>query len=137
VASTLTLTGAKALQLGVPAAYADGLDAALTKLQSQRGAALTKMKAAKKPVAQAAAARQAAAAYGAAARTHPGTVPPQVGAADAAILAALRAGQAGYAQLAVASASGNRGNYAAAQRKIRQADGALKKALALLAASPQ
>jgi hypothetical protein len=137
VASTLTLTGATPFQLGVPAAYANGLNAALTKLQGQRGAALAKLKAAKKPGPQAAAARQAAAAYGAAARTHPSTVPPQVGAADAAILAALRAGQRAYTALAVAAASGNSGKYAAAQGQIRRADGALQKALQLLQSSPQ
>jgi hypothetical protein len=136
VASTLTLTGAKAFDLGVPAAYASGLTAALAKLQGARGAALAKMRSAKTPSAQAAGARQAAAAYGAAARTHPSEVPPQVGDADAGILAALRAGQSGYTSLATAAASGNGGRYAAARGKIAKADKALQKALQQLQSSP-
>jgi hypothetical protein len=137
VASTLTLSNATAYELGVPKAYAGGLNAALAKLKAQRGAALAKLKSAKTPAAQAGAARQAAAAYGAAARTHPKQVPPQVGAADAAILAALRAGQRGYLQLAAATAGGNTGKYAAAKGQIAKADAALQKALKQLQTSPQ
>jgi hypothetical protein len=137
IASTLTLTGAKAYDLGVPKSYADGLNAALTKLQAQRAAALGKLRSAKTPGAQAAAARQAATAYGNAARTHPAQVPPQVGAADAAILAALRAGQRGYAGLAAGAASGNKARYNAAQSTIKKADAALQAALKLLSSQPQ
>jgi hypothetical protein len=137
VASTLTLTGAKSYPLGVPPDYAQGLNAALGKLTSGRNAALARMRAAKKPVAQAAAARQAAAAYGAAARSHPGSVPPQVGLADATILSGIRLGQRGYLALAGAAARGNSSAYSAAQRQIRKADGAIKKGLNQLKSSPQ
>jgi hypothetical protein len=64
-------------------------------------------------------------------------VPPQVGAADAAILASLRAGQRGYAALAAGAASGNKARYNAAQSTIKKADAALQAALKLLSSQPQ
>src|ERR671910_2128292 len=86
VASTLVVSGdAKTFALGVPEDYANGLNAAIGKLENDRKAAVAKLKSAKTPDAQASAARQAAAAYAAAIKSHPDDVPPQVGDADAAI----------------------------------------------------
>jgi hypothetical protein len=129
VASTVTLSGAKPFDLGVPKDYANGLSAALKRLQAQRKAALARMKSAKTPRAQASAARQAAAAYAAAARSHPKVVPPQIAQTDAAILAALRAGQKGYLTVAAGAASGSGGRYKAGARQVKKADAALQKAL--------
>jgi hypothetical protein len=137
VASTLTLSGAEAYELGVPKDYADGLSAALDKLQSQRKSALDKLKSAKTPAAQASAARQAAAAYEGATKSHPKDVPPQVAEADAAILAALRDGQKGYETLAAGASAGNKSRYAAGERQVKKADAALEKALASLSKQPQ
>jgi hypothetical protein len=137
VASTLTLSGAEAFELGVPKDYAGGLSSALTKLQSQRKAALAKLKSAKTPSAQASAAKQAAAAYAGAIKTHPKDVPPQVAEADAGILAALRAGQKGYETVAAGASGGDRGRYASGERQVKKADAALRKALGGLSKQPQ
>jgi hypothetical protein len=137
VASTLTVSGAKTYDLGVPKEYADGLNAALGKLQTQRKAALAKLKSADTPAGQAKAARQASAAYATAASGLPKSVPPQVAKAHAAILAALRGGQKGYAALAAGAASGNSSRYAAGKRQVAKADAALEKALSQLAKQPQ
>jgi hypothetical protein len=137
VASTLTLTGAKPYDLGVPAAYANGLSSALSELQSSRKPALAKLRVAKTPSAQASAARQAAAAYATAAKMHPGQVPPQVGDADDAIYTSLRAGQRAYAALAAAAAGGNSGRYTAAERQVKAADRALQQGLQQVQSSPQ
>ena len=137
VASTLTLSGAEAFELGVPQDYADGLSAALEKLESQRSAALDKLKDAKTPAAQASAARQAAAAYEGATKSHPKDVPPQVEEADRAILAALRDGQKGYETVAAGASAGNKSRYAAGERQVKKADAALEKALAGLSKQPQ
>jgi hypothetical protein len=137
VASTLTINGAKAYPLGVPKAYTTSLNGALTKLQSQRKAALAKLKSAKTPGSQASAARAAAGAYGAAVKALPKTVPPQVAKAQAAIAAALRAGQKGYLTLAGGAASGSKSRYGAGKRQVAKADAALKKALAQLSKQPQ
>src|SRR4051794_8824951 len=100
-ASTLTLSGAKAIDLGVPPSYAKTVNATIQRLETQRAAALKKLKAAKTPKAQAAAARQAAAAYSTAAKTLAGTNGgPQVDAINTAIIVALRRGAAGYTQMA-------------------------------------
>ena len=48
-ASTLTLSGAKGVDLGVPAGYSKALNAAIQRLQAERAAALKKLKAAKTP----------------------------------------------------------------------------------------
>jgi hypothetical protein len=138
VASTLTLSGdAEAFDLGVPEDYANGLNGALTRLQGQRKAALAKLKSADTPAGQASAARQAAAAYGAAVRSHPKSVPPQVADADAAILAALRDGQKGYLTIASGAAGEDAGEYRSGERQVKKADAALEKALKQLEKQPQ
>jgi hypothetical protein len=138
VASTLTLSGdAKAFPLGVPKAYVDGLNAALEKLQTQRKAALSKLKSAKTPAAQASASRQAAAAYAGAIKSHPKSVPPQVAQADAKILAALRDGQKGYTTMAAGAAADNKSRYRQGTSQVKKADAALEKALKQLENVPQ
>jgi hypothetical protein len=64
-------------------------------------------------------------------------VAPQVQKADAAILAALRAGQKGYETVAAGASSGSKGRYAAGEQEVKKADAALTKALAALAKQPQ
>jgi hypothetical protein len=132
-ASTLTLSGAQAFDLGIPKSYAAALSSAISNLQSARAGALSKLKAAKTPAAQAAAARQAAAAYAAAAKTLAGQkVPPQLAQANTAILAALRNGAAGYGAMASGASGGNRGAYLSGAATVKKADGALQKALQAL-----
>ena len=136
IASTLTLSGARAYTLGVPSWYANGLNGALKKLQAQRKAALAQMKKAKSPKAQGRAARQAAAAYAGALKSHPKSVPPQLARADAAIFAALKAGQKGYSTLAAGAAGDDSAKFAAGKRQVAKADRALRKALAQLSNQP-
>jgi hypothetical protein len=129
-ASTLTLSGAEAFDLGIPQSYTKALDDAIAKLQADRAAALKRLKAAKTPDAQASAARAAAAAYGAAVKklqSQKGG--PQVEAANAAIVAALRQGQAGYTQMAAGAAAADSGRYKAGAAAVKKADAALQKAL--------
>jgi hypothetical protein len=132
-ASTLTLSGAQAFDLGVPKAYAGAVSSAISKLQAARTGALGKLRAAKTPAAQATAARQAAAAYAAAARSLAGQkVPPQLAQANGAIVAALRGGASGYAAMAAGAAQGNTGAYKTGAAAVKKADGALQKALQAL-----
>jgi hypothetical protein len=132
-ASTLTLSGVQAFDLGVPKSYADALNGAMGKLQSARKPALAKLKSAKTPSAQAAAAREAASAYGTAAKSLAGQkVPPQLDAANVAIVSALRRGQSGYSAMAAGAAGGNSGAYKTGAAAVKKADGALAKALQAL-----
>jgi hypothetical protein len=129
-ASTLTLSGVQAFDLGVPKSYADALNGAVTKLQAARKAALAKLQSAKTPTAQAAAARQAAAAYGTAAKALAGQkVPPQLDAANVAIVSAMRQAQSGYSAMAAGAAGGNTGAYKTGTAAVKKADAALAKAL--------
>jgi hypothetical protein len=132
-ASTLTLSGTKATELGIPASYVKSVNGAITAMQSKRAAALKKLKSAKTPGAQASAARQAAAAYAGAARTIAGQkVPPQVSAINTAILAALHQGAAGYTQMAAGSAGNNSSRYKGGQSQVKKADKLLQKSLKAL-----
>src|SRR4051794_2235114 len=132
-ASTLTLSGTKATELGIPASYVKTVNGAIKTMQSKRSAALKKLKSAKTPAAQASAARQASAAYAGAAKSIAGqNVPPQVSEINSAILAALRQGAAGYAQMAAGSASNNSSKYKAGQSEVKKGDKALQKALKAL-----
>jgi hypothetical protein len=132
-ASTLTLSGTKATELGIPASYVKTVNGAIKTMESKRSAALKKLKSAKTPGAQASAARQAAAAYAGAAKSIAGqNVPPQVSTINAAILAALRQGAAGYTQMAAGSASNNSAKYKGGQSEVKKADKALQKALKAL-----
>jgi hypothetical protein len=135
-ASTLTLSGAKAIPLGVPPAYAKAVNDTIQRLQAERGAALKKLKAAKTPSAQATAARQVAAAYAAAAKTLASqTGGPQVDAVNTALIAALRQGAAGYTQMAAGAANNNAGRYQTGVATVKKADAALQKALKALSQS--
>jgi hypothetical protein len=135
-ASTLTLSGTKATDLGIPASYVKAVNGAVQGMQAKRTAALKKLKAAGTPGAQAAAARQAAAAYAGAAKALAGQqVPPQVAAINSALLAALRQGAAGYTQVAAGSASNNSGRYKGGVNQVKAADKALQQALKALGQS--
>jgi hypothetical protein len=132
-ASTLTLSGAEAVDLGIPPSYAKALNGAIAKLDSQRSAALKKAKSAKSNSAQASALRQAAAAYSTAAKTLASQKGgPQVDAANTAIISALRAGAAGYTAMASGAASDNSGRYSAGSKAVKKADAALAKGLKAL-----
>ena len=129
-ASTLTLSGAKGVDLGIPASYSKALNGAIARLQTERAAALKKLKAAKTPAAQASAARQAAAAYAAAAKTVASqNAGVQVEPANTAIIAALRQGASGYGQMAAGAAGNDSGKYKSGSAQVKKADAALQKAL--------
>jgi hypothetical protein len=135
-ASTLTLSSAKAIDLGVPPSYAKTVNNTIKKLQAQRAAALKKLKTATTPGAQAAAARQVAAAYAGAATTLASQQGgPQVDAANTAIVAALRAGAAGYTQIASGAAADDAGRYTTGTSAVKKADSGLQKALKSLSQS--
>jgi hypothetical protein len=132
-ASTLTLSGTKATDLGIPASYVNGVNGAIKTMQSKRAAALKKMKSAKSPSAQASGAREAAAAYSGAAKSIAGQkIPPQVSEINTAILAALHQGAAGYTQMASGAASNNSSKYKGGQSEVKKADKALQQALKAL-----
>jgi hypothetical protein len=132
-ASTLTLSGTKATDLGIPASYVKAVNGAIGSMQSKRAAALKKLKSAKSPGAQASAARQAAAAYAGAAKSIAGQkVPPSASAINSAILAALRQGAAGYTQMAAGSAGNSPSKYKGGQSEVKKGDTALQKALKAL-----
>jgi hypothetical protein len=132
-ASTLTLSGTQAVDLGVPQAYAKALDSTIQRLQAERAAALKKASAAGSPAAQAGALRQAAAAYAAAARTLAGQKGgPQVQGANTAIIARLRQGAIGYTLMAAGAASNNPARYRSGQRAVGSADAGLRNALKAL-----
>jgi hypothetical protein len=129
-ASSLTLAGAKAFDLGVPKSYAAAVSATIKKLESARKAALGKLKAAKTPGTQAAAARKAAAAYATAAKSLAGqTVPPQLEQANVAIVSALRRAATGYTAMAKGADNGSSGAYLSGAASVKSADKALQKAL--------
>jgi hypothetical protein len=135
-ASTLTLSGVKASNLGIPASYVNTVNGAIKTMQTKRAAALGKVKSAKNPAGQATGLRAAAAAYAGAAKTLAGAgAPPQVGAINAALVAALRHGAAGYTQMAAGAASNNGGMYSAGAKQVKQADAALQQALKALSQS--
>jgi hypothetical protein len=132
-ASTLTLSGTQAIDLGIPPYYVKALNGAMSKLESQRSAALGKAKSAKTNSAQAAALRQAAAAYSTAAKTMASQKGgPQVDGANTAIVASLRAGAAGYTAMAAGAAGNDPGRYKSGQNAVKKADAALQKALKAL-----
>ena len=117
-ASTLTLSGTEAVDLGIPESYTKALNSAMTKLQSERAAALKKAKSAGSTSAQASALRQAAAAYSTAAKTLAAQKGgPQVDGANTAILAALRQGSGGYTTMAEAVSANNAGRYKTGRRR--------------------
>jgi serine/threonine-protein kinase len=135
-ASTLTLSGTEAVDLGIPQTYVKALNSSLQKLQSERTAALKKVKSAGSPAAQASALRQAAAAYAAAAKTLAGQKGgPQVDGANTAIIAALRQGAAGYTLMASGASSNDPGRYKSGETSVKKADAALAKALKALNSS--
>jgi serine/threonine-protein kinase len=129
-ASTLTLSGTEAVDLGIPDAYTKALNATVTRLQSERGAALKKAKSAGSTSAQASALRAAAAAYAAAAKTLAAQKGgPQVDGANTAILAALRQGTGGYTAMAAGVSANDPGRYKSGAATVKKADAALAKAL--------
>jgi hypothetical protein len=132
-ASTLTLSGTEAVDLGIPPSYSKALNSAIQKQQADRAAALKKAGAAKTNSAQASALRQAAAAYSTAAKTLASQKGgPQVDGANTAIIAALRAGAAGYTAMAAGAAGNDPGRYTSGEKAVKKADAALQKALKAL-----
>src|SRR4051794_15574177 len=132
-ASTLTLSGTEAVDLGIPGSYVKALNSAMQKLNAERSAALKKAHSASTNSAQASALRQAAAAYSTAAKTLASQkTGPQVEGANTAIIAALRAGAAGYTAMAAGAAGNDAGRYKSGQNAVKKADAALQKALKAL-----
>jgi hypothetical protein len=135
-ASTLTLSGTEAVDLGIPPEYVKTLNSTIDKLESERAAALKKVKSASSPAAQASALRQASAAYSSAAKTLAAQKGgPQVDGANTAIIAALRRGAVGYTLMAAGAAGNNPDRYKSGEANVKKADAALAKALKALNSS--
>jgi hypothetical protein len=135
VAATLELTGGKPLPLGPRREYANAAGSALRRLDRSAAAARRRMRTARTPAAQSAAAASLAGAYRRAARSlSAAEVGPFERAANARLVTSLRRVGAAYARAGSAARRGNRGGYAAAGRSVRRAGAGLRRALAGLAA---
>jgi hypothetical protein len=134
IAATLRIVGTDALGFTPSPAYARQVSSTFDRLKAAIGAASGRLRGAKTPGPQAAAARQLAQAYTAAATTlRRATVSPLVRDAHRAVLTALTRLADGYEQAATATAAQKAGAYTRAQREVRRADAALRRALQGLA----
>ena len=134
-ATTLSLSGAKALPLGPSAAYADRLGRALRDLDAGLKAGAKKLRAADTPSAQAAAASALGQPYERAARAiSRTTVSPADRKASASLVGALRGLARDYREAASSARVGDSAAYAAAGSALRRDGARLRKALKALEA---
>jgi hypothetical protein len=130
-ATTLELASGDAYPLGADPAYSDKLNATIKKLNSARARHTRTLRNAKAAGGQANAAQSLAGAYSAAARTLVATdVNPELAAKNARVVRALREVAAAYQQLAATARNLNEGGYRAATKRVRSAEGDLRRALA-------
>jgi hypothetical protein len=130
-ATTLELASGDAYPLGTDPDYSDKLNATIKKLNAARTRNTSALRKANKAAGQAAAAQKLAAAYRSAARTLAGTdVNPELAVKNARVVRALGEVAAAYQQLAAAARKLNEGGYRAATKRVRSAEGDLRRALA-------
>jgi hypothetical protein len=130
VATTLELSGVKALPLGPSEAYAKSLSTALGKLGSARKSGEAALRSAGTQDAQGAAAARLASAYTAAASSlDRAQVSPADREANDRIVAALRAIGGAYGRAATAARAGEGGAYGAATADVRSGGRRLERAL--------
>jgi hypothetical protein len=131
VAATIALKGAKALPVVADERYAQGLRKVLGDLEGKRSAARKALAGASTGAAQANAAGRLSSAYSAAAKAAGALRPgPREAAASAALVGALKRAGVGYARVASAARSGNRGGYASGRAAAAAGEAALARALA-------
>jgi hypothetical protein len=129
-ASTLSLTGVRAFQLGPSPAYARSLGRTVRRLASARSRGTARLRQARTPGGQGAAAGPLAGAYLAAARSLARvTVSPADAPANRSLVALLRRVGSAYGRAASAARRGDGAGYASAARAVRRGDAAIARAL--------
>jgi hypothetical protein len=136
IANSLELKSGKPLPVGPSDAYAADVSKALTKLGKADKAGRAKLKSAKTPQQQAAAARSLSGAFNSAAKTLAGldTSPADRG-ANALMVAALRRTGAAYAKAASAAAKKDKAAFGKAAKDVAKGRKAVARALAGLKAA--
>ncbi len=130
IVSTLQIDGATAFPLAPTARYATALNGAITKLSSQRAAALKRLGQAKNAKQQASAADDVAGAYKtAAAGLKQEPVTPFTRTPNDVLVIALTSSQKAYEHLARAARAGDKKGYVAAQAEIAKAQTQVQNAL--------
>jgi len=130
IANTLKLNAGTAFPVGPSKDYAAGLGKALGALDTKVKSGRAKLRSAKTPKAQAAAAAGLASAYNAASTSVTGLqVSPADATANAQLAAALKETGAGYGKLAAAARSGSKSGYAQARTAVQQGEQAIAGAL--------
>jgi hypothetical protein len=134
-AASFSIGDARVFQIDPSPAYGRRLDAALRPLERDRDAALTALRAARLPTAQAAAARSVAAAYRRAARGLRGIAPgPTRERTHAALVAAIGPNARAFTAMAAAATRNDGVAFDAARRQAASADARLARTLARLRA---
>ena len=130
IAATLQIEGASAFPLAPTARYAAALNGAIKTLASSRAASLERLRTAKSPSGQAAAADAVARSYStAAARLRREPVTPFTRTANGAVVAALEGAQKAYASVAREARRGDRARYDDARREVTRRQERLQVAL--------
>jgi hypothetical protein len=130
VATTVTLSGARALPLGPSEDYSRLVSGAVARLETARARGQRRLRAASSQAAQAEAAAGLAQAYRRASRALSGaSVGPAEAGANAALAAALRDAGRAYDRLVAAARGGDEDGYAAARRAVRRAEGQARRRL--------
>ncbi len=132
VLGTVRPTSGSVLTLGPSAAYASGLNAAISDLNLVRTSADPQLSSARTPAGQAKAANRLAAAYKSAAATVSGLSGGPAESANLTLSASLLATSGAYASLARAAAAGDTQGYATASAALSRAQGQLKAAFTQL-----
>jgi hypothetical protein len=132
VLGTLRPTSGSVLALGPSAAYASGLNAAISKLNLVRASADPQLRSARTPAAQAQAANELAAAHKSAAATVSGLSAGPAESANVTLAASLLSTSDAYASLARAAAAGDTQGYATASAALGRAQEQLKAAFTQL-----
>jgi ATPase family associated with various cellular activities (AAA) len=132
VLGTVRPTSGSVLALGPSAAYASGLNAAISKLNLVRATADPQLRSARTPAAQVRAANELAAAHKSAAATVSGLSAGAAESANVTLAASLLSTSDAYASLARAAAGGDTQAYATASAALGRAQGQLKAAFTQL-----
>jgi hypothetical protein len=131
IANTLKLSSGKPLPLGPSKSYASATSKTLKRLGTADKRGLAKMKSAKTPKAQAAAARSLSAAYAKAAKAFKGrNVGPADGSLNTQMVKALQQTSGAYSQAAKAASSNNKSRFASARGTVGKGRQAVADAIA-------
>lgn len=134
IATTLELRDAEALPLGPSQAYADALNAALSRLNTARAGGTATLRQARTPDGQSRAAGSLQRAYRAAAQAMDSApAGPREADANAEIVSALGDTADAYERLASAARAGDAGRYNSARSAARRGEARVRRAVAALA----